>query len=412
MNLSQIKTEIQQYQYLEDTGVIDVTLASIIANRLKLSDPVWLIIIGASSGGKSQIVRPIAMSDTKFIHKVDDVTENTFLSGVREKEGDTSMSLLKRMGNHGIITISDFTVIMSKNSESRNAILSQFRMIYDGEMVKHSGSSKEAIRWPSDEKATGYMGVVAGSTPSIYSSFEEVADMGERFIYYRMKEFSAEKATHLALSRGKSGKALDLGLSTLYADYIQAIVKGAGDMSDLIISDTVRNRIIEIAMFAERVRTPVKTDFKGERITHIPLPAYPMRVSIQMMAIAKALMLMQKYETGDYELGEDKLKLLDWVCWSMANEEKRHVLRQLAMIGSGTQLKTSSISDVIGLDEHTTGLILQNLSAIGIVSKNTVAGADSVSWSFKEDKYYQLVRRIENITDVEIGDDVSELAGW
>lgn len=411
MNLAQIKQEIQQYQYLEDTGIIDVTLASIIANRLKLSDPVWLIIIGASSGGKSQIVRPIAMSDSKFIHKVDDVTENTFLSGVREKEGDTSMSLLKRMGNHGIITISDFTVIMSKNSESRNAILSQFRMIYDGEMVKHSGSSKEAIRWPSDEKATGYMGVVAGSTPSIYSSFEEVADMGERFIYYRMKEFSAEKATHLALSRGKSGKALDLGLSVLYKDYIEAVVKGGIEIIDsLVISEDVRNRIIEIAMFAERVRTPVKTDFKGERITHIPLPAYPMRVSIQMMAIAKALMLMQKYETGEYELGEDKLKLLDWVCWSMANEEKRHVLKQLALIGVGTQLNTSTISDVIGLDEHTTGLILQNLSAIGIVSKNTVG--EGIAWSFKEDKYYQLVRRIENITESVQGDDVSELAGW
>ena len=399
MNLAEIKKEIQQYQYLEDTGIIDITLASIIANQLKVADPVWLIIIGASSGGKSQIVRPIAMSQPDFIHKVDDVTENTFLSGVREKEGDKSMSLLKRMGSHGIITISDFTVIMSKNSESRNAILSQFRMIYDGEMVKHSGSSKEPIEWK------GYMGVVAGSTPSIYGSFEEVADMGERFIYYRMKEFSAEKATHLALSRGKNGKALDLGLSVLYKEYIQHIVKGAV-LDDLVVPDTVRTRIIEIAMFAERVRTPVKTDFKGERITHIPLPAYPMRVSIQMLAIAKALMCMQKYETGDYELQEEQLGLLDWVCYSMANEEMRAVLRILAGLGEGVSVNTSDISDKIGLDEHTTGLILQNLSAIGVVSRLTTG--DYISWSFKEDRYYRLVRRIENITDIVSGDDVSD----
>ena len=390
MKLEDIKKEIQQYQYLEDTGIIDITLASYIANRLRLSDPVWLIIIGASSGGKSQIVRPIAMSDDKFIHRIDDVTENTFLSGVREKEGDTSMSLLKRMGEHGIITISDFTVIMSKNSEARNAILSQFRMIYDGEMVKHSGSSKEPIEWK------GYMGVIAGSTPSIYHSFEEVADMGERFIYYRMKEFDASKATHLALSRGKNGKALDLGLSVLYREYLEEVIKSV-DETDLIITDIVKNRIIEIAMFAERVRTPVKTDFKGERITHIPLPAYPMRVSIQMLAIAKALMCMQKHETDSYELGEDKLKLLDWLCYSMANEEKRAVLKILAKLGQGISINTSDISDTIGLDEHTTGLILQNLSAIGVVDRRTTG--DLISWSFKDDKYYHLVRRIECIEE-------------
>lgn len=394
--LAEIKNEIQKYQYLEDTGIVDVTVASIIANNLKIADPVWLVIIGASSGGKSQIVRPIALSNPTFIHRIDDVTENTFLSGQGQ-----DMSLLVKMGNHGIITISDFTVIMSKNSESRNAILSQFRMIYDGEMVKHSGSKKEAIKW------NGYMGVIAGSTPSIYHSFEEVADMGERFVYYRMKEFSAEKATHLALSRGKNGKVLDTELSGLYKEYIQAVLRGA--VEDIVVSDTVKERIIEIAMFAERIRTPVKTDFKGERITHIPLPAYPMRVSIQMLAIAKALMHMRKYECGDYELGEEQLRLLDWVCYSMANEEKRAVLKVLAKLGLGLQLKTESISDVIGLDTHTTQLILQNLSAIGIVSKNTVGGEGSVSWGFKEDRYYHLVRRIENITEHEQGDILEDI---
>jgi len=403
MNLAQIKQEVQKYQYMEDTGVIDITIATIVANRLKLSDPVWTIIIGASSGGKSQIVRPIALSDVNFIHRVDDITENTFLSGVREKEGEKSMSLLKRIGVHGIITISDFTVIMSKNSETRNAILSQFRMVYDGEMVKHSGSSKEPIKWE------GYMGIVAGSTPSIYSSFEEVADMGERFVYYRMKEFSAEKATHLALSRGKNGKELDATLSHLYCNYIQEIVR-CGTNVDINISDDVRDRIVEIAMFAERVRTPVKTDFKGERITHIPLPAYPMRVSIQMLAIAKALMFMQQFETGSYDLGENQMQLLDWVCYSMANEEKRAVLKMLAKIGVGNSLNTSTISDSIGLDEHTTGLILQNLTAIGIVSKTTIG--EHIAWSFKEDKYYNLVRRIENIKDTVDGDSVDLLAGF
>ena len=66
MKLADLKKEIQQYQYMEDTSIVDVSIASIIANRLKFGDPVWLMIIGASSGGKSQILRPLSY-DRKHI---------------------------------------------------------------------------------------------------------------------------------------------------------------------------------------------------------------------------------------------------------------------------------------------------------------------------------------------------------
>jgi len=118
MKLSELKAQVQKYQYLEDTSIIDVASASQIANRLKLGDPVWLLIIGASSGGKSQILRPIALADRKFVHLVDDLTPNSFLSGAKSNAGE--VSLLKRVGVHGIMVISDFTVIMSKGEEAKS----------------------------------------------------------------------------------------------------------------------------------------------------------------------------------------------------------------------------------------------------------------------------------------------------
>ena len=80
MKLNELKQKIQTVQYFEDTSIIDVTIASIVCNFLQLEDPVWLLIIGASSGGKSQIIRPVSMTNP-LIHRIDDVTENTFLSG-------------------------------------------------------------------------------------------------------------------------------------------------------------------------------------------------------------------------------------------------------------------------------------------------------------------------------------------
>lgn len=392
MKLAEIKTEIQKYQYLEDTKLIDVTLATIIANRLKLGDPVWLIIIGASSGGKSQILRPIAQTDSKFIHRVDDLTENTFLSGVKSKKDDET-SLLLRIGTHGIITISDFTVLMSKNGEARSTILSQFRMIYDGEMVKHSGNRKEAIKW------AGYLGIIAGSTPSIYASFEEVSDMGERFIYYRMKEFDSAKATHLALSRGKYGKDLDTMLAGLYGEYIKEVIK-SHDQKDVELSETTKQRIIEVASFAERVRTAAHTDWRGELINRIPVSAMPMRVALQLMAIAKALCIIKKHEDKTYELAEDELSTIDWLGYSLANEEKRACLKVLASVSYDVYVTTGIVADKIGLDTKVTRIILQNLASVGVLKRN--GNESSLTWKIKEQADYNLVRRIEHIKVTEV----------
>lgn len=391
MKLDTLKQEVQKYQYLEDTGIIDVTLASLIANRMKLGDLVWLLIIGAPSGGKSQILRPIALTDDRFMHRVDDLTENTFLSGIRAKDGE-QVSLLHRIGLHGIIVISDFTVIMSKSKETRATILSQFRMIYDGEMTKYSGNMSEPIKWQ------GYMGMIAGSTPSIYGHFEEVSDMGERFIYYRMKEFDRRKATDLALSRTIFGKELDTILAKLYGDYVEEVVKQC-DRAEIVIPEEVKQRIIEVAIFAEKVRTNAHKDWRGELIDKIPVSAMPMRTALQLTAIAKGLCAIRLHESGKPTFTDSDLSLLDWCGYSLANEENRAVLKVLASTEFLSSLNTSTIADRIGLDTKITRMILQNLSAVDVLSRS--GDGESLEWCFKDMESYEIVRRIEHLEGVE-----------
>jgi hypothetical protein len=353
---------------------------------------VWLVLIGASSGGKSQILRPLSLTDSKFIHRVDDVTENTFLSGMQSK-GDNN-SLLLRIGKRGVIVVSDLTVLFSKSSESRATILSQFRMIYDGEMTKFSGNSSKPIRWPEEGK--GHIGVIAGSTPSLYAMFEEVADMGERFIYYRMKEIDPRVATKLALNRTIFGQELDETLSSLYGEYIQQIVHYATE-KQLVpeITETVQQRIIDISVFAEKARTPVHMDFKGERIMKIPTSAMPMRVALQLTVIAKALAIVSHFETGSFELSEEQLSVLDWCGYSLANEEKRACMRILASVDYGTSLFTSVIADQVGLSTSVVGMYLQNLSAVGMVTRT--GSGEQLAWKIKDQKDWDIIRRIENV---------------
>jgi hypothetical protein len=363
---------------------------------MKLGDPIWMIIIGASSGGKSQILRPLALTDPNFMHRVDDLTENTFLSGMPGAGGEGSTSLLDRIGIHGMMVISDFTVIFSKNSEARTTILSQFRMIYDGEMVKMSGNMKQPKVWK------GYLGVIAGSTPSIYHHFEEVADMGERFIYYRMKEYDALKATKLAMGRKIFGKELDAIISGLYEEYIKEVM--ATSNSTVELTEEAENRIIEVSSLAEKIRTTVQMDFRNEKIIRVPVPAMPMRVALQLKTIAKGLTMMR-----GRPLDEKDLSIIDWCAYSLANEEKRACLNILCSIPFGSVINTPTIADKIGLNNYVIGNILQNLSAVGVLIRD--GDDNSHTWRFRNEMDWKIIRRINGVVDEEIIENRKAIAG-
>lgn len=392
MKFSELTTEIAKYMHVEDQGMIRVSLSGLLSNRVNLSDPVWMILIGPSSGGKSQVLRPLALVDTKTIHRIDDLSENSLLSGSPTKKGDKDKSLLKRIGKQGIIIISDLTVIFSKGSESKNAILSQFRMLFDGKMTKYVGTSSEPIEWE------GSLGIVAGCTPSIYAHFEDVADMGERFIYYRMKDYDVEKATRMALDRTMYGKKLDETLGELYKEYVKAVQTHVEPKEIPAIPREVHERIINISMFAANLRTPTHYDKFAKVIDRVPVPEMPMRVALQLSAIAKGLMLMNHHETGEWTIPEEDVQHIEWCAYSLANEERRACLREMARHDYDTWIRTQTMADKIGLSTSVIQMVLQHLSAIKIVRRSGSEG--SLTWAIGNKKVWETIRRLEGLEEI------------
>ena len=386
MNLQELKEKIQEYQYLESSDVIDVALSSILCTRLSLGAPVWLTIIGASSGGKTQILRPLGMTDEKFIHSVDNLTPNTLLSGANVGKGQEP-SLLKRIGSKGIVLISDMTVLFT--NEEKDAILGALRTIYDGYYTRHVGNKGEALTW------TGQLGIIAGSTPSIYSHFEEVADMGERFLYYRMKDFNSEKATEIAMNRKIFGKELNQKLSGFYTEYLKGVIEWSLENPILPeLPPEVIKRIIKIAQLAERIRTTSHVDWQRV-MDRLPVPAYPMRASQQLRSIARGLQIMRLAEGSN--IGQADLKILDWIGWSLANEEKRACLKYLAELPFTDYIKTQTVADLVGLNTSVIQTILQNLSAIGVLKRS--GSADGLKWKIASEDDWKLIREIEGIVE-------------
>ena len=80
MRIENIKEAYKKIFYIEDDFSIDLTAAVVASTLLLKSDPIWVIIIGAPSSGKSELIN--AFSKVKFVHPVSDMTENTLLSGM------------------------------------------------------------------------------------------------------------------------------------------------------------------------------------------------------------------------------------------------------------------------------------------------------------------------------------------
>ena len=159
MKLKEIKEKWSEFLILKDDKCIDVILATLIGNMLLDKDPIWMLIVSPSSGGKSTLLSPTV--DISNVHFIDDLTEKTLLSGYKVK--GKNASLLQMIGS-GMMVFSDFTSILTKNPVTKGEILSQLKLVYDRKVSKFTGTG--GVKWE------GKIGVLAGSTPDIYSHLE------------------------------------------------------------------------------------------------------------------------------------------------------------------------------------------------------------------------------------------------
>lgn len=403
MTRKELHAELSEVLYIEDFNLIDTLLAVVLANAKGIGDPVWMTLIGPSSGGKSQYIRPLAKANPSLFLQLDDLTSNTLISGNGEKD-----SLIFRIKERGIITMDDFTVLGSKNAEDRNAILSQFRMIYDGRMTKASGKNgAEPITW------TGHAGMIAGSTPQIYKLFAEVADMGERFIYYRMKDMDEDKAIEFVQRKGLSAKETDEKLKDIYGRYFAAMMDRVEQMPDVEVDEETQQAILSIAKSGTRLRTPVITDEREHFVSEKPVSELPFRVMKQLTNIAKAFTVMHYSETEEKVLPPELRTAIEWLGYSLADDKRRAYFKAIIAMestyieGTSKTFKATArnISAYTGLHHTAVERGMSVLSAIGVVKQNVAThDSEAKSWSIVDNNLKEIVKRIDPPTNVNAED--------
>ncbi len=76
-----LQTAIRTYLHIDDPYVVEVSLATVVGNLIG-DAPLWLLLVNPPSTGKTEFVQ--MFTDVDFCEWLAEVTENTFLSGLKQ----------------------------------------------------------------------------------------------------------------------------------------------------------------------------------------------------------------------------------------------------------------------------------------------------------------------------------------
>jgi hypothetical protein len=339
------------------------------ANRLA-GDPVWLLLVGPSSGGKGEVINPF--EDLPFTHQAAHVSEASLLSGTAKdsRSDDATGGLLKEVGDFGIFVMKDFTSMFTMNRDERGKALSALRHCYDSSWVRPVGSDgARKLKWK------GKLGVLGGVTKAIDSEHEVVSKLGERFLFYRLpkvdKDGALKQAHKASATRGRESD-MRLELSAAVCNLFEKI---KFDVKLSALPDTDRDWLAELVTLATRCRSYVARNSYNREIEDPGDSEGPGRM---MRALTQLWSGLQLVGVGR----ERRRDLVQKVALDSMPPARRVAFDYLASTTGGTGAEVAKISKTSHYSTQSIRRALQDLSCHEVVVRR---GGTPESWSIAPD---------------------------
>jgi hypothetical protein len=343
---SLIKT-VKQYMHLNNLETaLRVLLSAYIGNQIE-GFPIWLLIIGASSGGKTELLNLLyGQSGVMFISSL---TAQTFASGYKGKK---SASLLEQLPKYrvAVLVLKDFGSILELQKDKRAEIVAQLREIADGEYAKRFGTG-DTVEW------SGKLALMCASTTAyeMYSSVIQV--LGERFLIFKLLPSATDQKL---IAR----KALEADQKELQKELARDIVKKIFSIVDygqkVQIPSEINEALISLSVFVATLRSAVIRNSYTHEILYVPEPEAPARIVQQFVQLLRGLALLRgdtAVTAGDYEI---VLEIgLDCI-----PSQRMGAIEYLSEHGS---VNSTELGEILGVNEQVALRTLQDLRALGVL---------------------------------------------
>jgi hypothetical protein len=282
--LEEVLAAVRRYlDVAADEGdFILAALAAAVSKALVDEEPLWLLLVGASGGGKAEAIRLLG---TVADERVDELTRAGLLSWAPGKRAKR-VGLLTRIPATALVTISDFsTVVTMGDREARARMFGMLRVVYDGRVYRSIGGQPAG---EGDELAwEGHLTLIAGATPVVdtHTSFEGA--LGERWIMLRLVESDAKRARERA--RFVVDREDVTALRAAAQRAASGLVLEARKRIPSRLSDAAVETLVDVATFVAHARTGVVYEGQGKHrtILGIPTPEEPTRLVGQLHRLAR-----------------------------------------------------------------------------------------------------------------------------
>jgi hypothetical protein len=350
--LADAEETFRRWLYLPDVGALHVALGNIAANRIE-GDPTWLLIVGAPSSGKTEIIGAFARLD--YTHSTATLTEAGLLSGSpkREKATDGTGGLLHTMGAFGILLTKDFGSVLSMHRDEQARVLAALREVYDGSWTRLLGvDGGRTLSW------RGKCGFLGGCTPTIDRAHAVMGALGERFMLYRLAlDDPTEQGNRRVANRGHEHQMRD-DLDHAVADVLDGITSSTKAAE---LSEAEKEWLVRSAVFAVTARTAVERDGYHREVELLPEREGPARLVGQLAQMSAGLSAVGLTD-------ETRWRLLAKLAGDCIPSLRRAVLVVLADAGRDW-LTRAVVSDRTLIPYTTVGRTLEDLNLVGLVAK-------------------------------------------
>lgn len=393
-----IQDIFETFLLMKDKDLVRLTIAAVLGNQMPGRRPIWLMLVAPPSSGKTTVLN--ALLDLKVtnaageimepIVSISDLTENSFASGMKRSDRETS--LLKRIPYGGVMVFKDFTSVLSKNQDSKRIVMGQLREIYDGSYVKRTGTGED-INW------TGKIGAIAGVTESVYQHLESMSVMGDRFMLYQIEQPDRREMLRFKLQQERIGQTEDVQMplaKEILHTYMQRAYAEMHNMQ-FVLPPEVEDEIIAVADFCTMVRSGIiSNDYTGQ-IIFVPQPEMPARMFEQMIALSSTFAYLRWLDSKDIPqdqlITSHDLSIVYKIAYDSIPITRRIAINYLAKFRFGVD--TAGLALKINYPTEVVRSWLQQLNALGVVRRKKGRGGGD-AWVLMPE-YQKLMKRLKNI---------------
>lgn len=349
VSIGDVLEAMAAYHHLDDPGAPIFTLGVALSAQLD-GDPVWGMLVGASSGGKTEAIR---LLDDRA-EPLDELTTAGLLTWIPAKGGrGHEAGALRRIGARGLVTVSDFsTVLATSDRGGRDQLFASLRKVYDGAFTRNIGTAPHPLRW--EGRAT----FVAGCTPAIDNYAAHADQLGPRWLYYRLREQDTETSRLRARRAQRAASDIDPRRKKARRLAGGLLHAAARRLPAVQVDEAALERLVDLAIVVCLGRAAVKRHGYGRReIDGLPTVESSPRVTLQLTALLRCLLALGLDEAP-------ALRLCERAGLSSMPDIRRRVLAELA---HGEELSVSDLARRCRAHRHPVRFALEELQTVDLV---------------------------------------------